>query len=40
MENYQDSYQIFLGLAAFLFLLEALISERGRRRKQTAGRFS
>lgn len=40
MENYQDRYQIFLGLAAFLFLLEALISERGRRRKQVAGRFN
>ncbi|MCQ2104227.1 MAG: VWA domain-containing protein [Fibrobacter sp.] len=40
MENYQDRYQIFLGLAALLFLLEALISERGRRRKQVAGRFS
>lgn len=40
MENYQDRYQIFLGLAAFLFLLEALISERGRRRKQVSGRFN
>lgn len=40
MENYQDRYQIFLGFAAFLFLLEALISERGRRRKQVAGRFN
>lgn len=40
MESYQDRYQIFLGLAALLFLAEALISERGRRRKQLAGRFS
>ena len=40
MENYQDRYQIFLGLAALLFLVEALVSERGRRRKQLAGRFS
>lgn len=40
MENYQDRYQIFLGFAALLFLLEALISERGRRRKQVAGRFN
>lgn len=40
MDNYQDRYQVFLGMAALLFLLEALISERGRRRKQTAGRFS
>lgn len=39
MENYQDRYQIFLGLAALLFLIEALVSERGRRR-QLAGRFS
>lgn len=40
MDNYQDRYQIFLGLAAFLFLIEALISEKGRRRKKAAGRFS
>lgn len=40
MENYQDRYQIFLGMAALLFLLEALVSERGRRRKQLNGRFS
>ena len=40
MENYQDRYQIFLGLAALLFLVEALVSERGRRRKQLVGRFS
>lgn len=39
MENYQDRYQIFLGLSALLFLLEALISERGRRRKVGVGRF-
>ena len=40
MENYQDRYQIFLGLAALLFLIEALISERGRKRRVGAGRFS
>ena len=40
MENYQDRYQIFLGLAAFLFLIEALVSERGRRRRAQVGRFS
>ena len=40
MENYQDRYQIFLGLAALLFLVEALVSERGRRRRQLVGRFS
>ena len=40
MENYQDRYQIFLGLAALLFLVEAVVSERGRHRKQLAGRFS
>ncbi|MCF0215268.1 MAG: VWA domain-containing protein [Fibrobacteraceae bacterium] len=40
MENYQDRYQIFLGLAALLFLAEALISERGHRHKQLNGRFS
>lgn len=40
MENYQDRYQIFLGIAALLFLIEALVSEMGRRRrKQSAGRF-
>ena len=39
-ENYQDRYQIFLGIAALLFLIEAVVSERGRRRKQLAGRFS
>ena len=40
MENYQDRYQIFLGLAAFLFLIEALVSERGRKRRIGAGRFN
>lgn len=40
MENYQDRYQIFLGLAALLFLIEALVSERGRKRRVGAGRFS
>ena len=40
MENYQDRYQIFLGLAALLFLIEALVSERGRKRRAGAGRFS
>ena len=40
MENYQDRYQIFLGLAALLFLIEALVSERGRKRRIGAGRFS
>lgn len=40
MDNYQDRYQVFLGLAALLFLIEALVSERGHRRKQVAGRFS
>ncbi|WP_298772202.1 VWA domain-containing protein [uncultured Fibrobacter sp.] len=40
MENYQDRYQIFLGLAALLFLIEALVSERGRKRNLGAGRFS
>ena len=40
LENYQDRYQIVLGLAALLFLVEALVSERGRRRRQLAGRFS
>ena len=40
LENYQDRYQIFLGLAALLFLVEVLVSERGRRRRQLAGRFS
>ncbi len=39
-ENYQDRYQVFLGIAALLFLIEAVVSERGRRRKQVAGRFS
>jgi Ca-activated chloride channel family protein len=39
-ENYQDRYKIFLGIAALLFLIEAVVSERGRRRKQLAGRFS
>ena len=38
MENYQDRYQIFLGLAALLFLIEALVSERGRKRRIGAGR--
>lgn len=40
MENYQDRYQIFLGFAALLFLIEALVSERGRKRRAMAGRFS
>lgn len=40
MENYQDRYQIFLGFSALLFFVEALVSERGRRRKQRNGRFS
>ena len=40
MENYQDRYQIFLGLAALLFLIEALVSERGRKRRAGAGRFN
>ena len=40
MENYQDRYQIFLGLAALLLLIEALVSERGRKRRAGAGRFS
>ena len=40
MENYQDRYQIFLALAALLFLVEAVVSERGRRRKNMIGRFS
>ena len=40
MENYQDRYQIFLAMAALLFLAEALLSERGKKRKQLAGRFS
>ena len=40
MENYQDRYQIFLALAALLFLIEALVSERGRKRRVGAGRFS
>jgi Ca-activated chloride channel family protein len=40
VENYQDRYQIFLAIAALLFLAEALLSERGKKRKQVAGRFS
>ena len=40
MENYQDRYQIFLGLAALLFLIETLVSERGRKRRIGAGRFN
>lgn len=40
VENYQDRYQIFLAIAALLFLMEALLSERGKKRKQVAGRFS
>lgn len=40
MENYQDRYQIFLGLAALLFLIEALVSERGRKHRIGAGRFN
>ncbi len=39
-EGYRDRYQIFLGMAALLLLAEALVSERGRRRKMIAGRFS
>lgn len=40
MENYQDRYQIFLALAALLFLIEALVSEKGRKRRVGAGRFN
>ena len=40
MENYQDRYQIFLALAVLLFLIEALVSERGRKRRVGAGRFN
>ena len=40
MENYQDRCQIFLALAALLFLIEALVSERGRKRRVGAGRFN
>ena len=40
MENYQDRYQIFLALAALLFLIEALVSERGRKRRVGACRFN
>ena len=40
MENYQDRYQIFLALSALLFLIEAVVSERGRRRRELVGRFS
>ena len=40
MENYQDRYQIFLGLAALLILIEALVSERSRKRRIGAGRFN
>ena len=40
MENYQDRYQIFLAMAAILFMVEALLSERGKKRNQLAGRFS
>ena len=40
MENYQDRYQLFLALSALLFLIEALVSERGRKRRIGAGRFN
>ena len=40
VENYKDRSQIFLAIAALLFLAEALLSERGKKRKQVAGRFS
>ena len=39
-EGYHDRYQIFLAMAALLFLIEALLSERGRKRKALNGRFS
>lgn len=39
-ESYRDRYQIFLALAALLFLAEALVSERGRKHKKLIGRFS
>lgn len=39
-EGYHDHYQIFLGMAALLLLVEALLSERGRKRKALNGRFS
>lgn len=39
-EGYKDRYQIFLALAALLFLAEALVSERGGNRKALNGRFS
>lgn len=40
MEGYRDRYQIFLAMAALLFLAEAVTSERGRRRRPAGGRFS
>lgn len=39
-EGYKDRYQIFLAIAALLFLAEAVVSERGRKRKLLNGRFS
>lgn len=39
LETYQDRYQIFLILVLVLLIAEILISERGRPRKQLAGRF-
>ena len=39
-ESYKDRYQIFLAIAALLFLTEAFVSERGRKRKSLSGRFS
>ncbi|MFA6623275.1 MAG: VWA domain-containing protein [Fibrobacteraceae bacterium] len=40
LDSYQDHYQFFLAAAMLFLIAEALISERGRRRKQLAGRFS
>lgn len=39
-EGYHDHYQVFLGIAVLLILIEALLSERGRKRKALNGRFS
>lgn len=39
MESYQDRYQIFLGLALLLLLIEAIVPERGRKRRSTISRF-
>lgn len=39
LETYQDRYQLFLGLSMFFFFVECLISERGRKRRLTQGRF-